>query len=519
MRGSGAPCHGGRRRPAGESRCRIAASRAPPRSRSPSPARSPPPRRRRAPPRRSRRSSRSWPATGSARRPQARLLVRRRPQRLLRAAPPGRRGASTSSGSRSAAGASRPCRRGDRRRAEGDGVWSRDRKWRAWVRDGDLFVKEAGRGAVRQLTAHARDRERPAVSRGRPARRLPARRRLPTRSTSTPARSRRSPTCASRRTPTSRRRAISPSASAGSSRRSSARGASRRRRGARPRGARRGPDAAARALVAGRGAVARSPPRCRRRRLARGRRRPRIRRPDAPDGDAGAAGRRDSMPVWVTESGYVEIAHGAPEGRHRPPETPKLALLDLAGHAPRPRPRRRCPGSPTIRSPSCARGPAPRAGRRRASRAPRRRRAAGPARSRCAAGLERRGRRASRCRSSPPTQGPLAGGGRPGDRPTLSPLERQSDPAWLGWRFDDFGWMRDGATLWFLSEESGWSHLYLRPLGGARRALTGGPFEIDDAASSRATARASWSPPTASIRGSRRSTGSTSRAASSTRLT
>ena len=64
--------------------------------------------------------------------------------------------------------------------------------------------------------------------------------------------------------------------------------------------------------------------------------------------------------------------------------------------------------------------------------------------------------------------------------PRVEPLERMQDPAWIGNRFAELGWMRDGATLWFLSEESGWSHLWLHPPGGARRALTSGAFEIDD---------------------------------------
>ena len=29
-------------------------------------------------------------------------------------------------------------------------------------------------------------------------------------------------------------------------------------------------------------------------------------------------------------------------------------------------------------------------------------------------------------------------------------LERDHDPAWINWRFNDFGWLRDGSTLWYL---------------------------------------------------------------------
>lgn len=61
----------------------------------------------------------------------------------------------------------------------------------------------------------------------------------------------------------------------------------------------------------------------------------------------------------------------------------------------------------------------------------------------------------------------------------LTPLERIHDPAWIGWRFNDLGWLRDGSTLWYLSEESGFAQLWLRPVAGAKRRLTAGDFEID----------------------------------------
>jgi len=62
----------------------------------------------------------------------------------------------------------------------------------------------------------------------------------------------------------------------------------------------------------------------------------------------------------------------------------------------------------------------------------------------------------------------------------LLPLERWSDPAWINdYDFLDFGWLRDGKTVWLLSEEDGFSHLYLRPVDQpAKRRLTEGPFEV-----------------------------------------
>ena len=58
----------------------------------------------------------------------------------------------------------------------------------------------------------------------------------------------------------------------------------------------------------------------------------------------------------------------------------------------------------------------------------------------------------------------------------LQPRHRLTDPAWINWNFNDFGWLRDGRTLWYLSEESGWSHLYAHD-GNKARALTSGTWE------------------------------------------
>ena len=62
---------------------------------------------------------------------------------------------------------------------------------------------------------------------------------------------------------------------------------------------------------------------------------------------------------------------------------------------------------------------------------------------------------------------------------TLVPQDRLHDNAWINWSFNDFGWEKDNRTLWYLSEASGWSRLYAKPLDGAARALTGnGKFEV-----------------------------------------
>lgn len=65
------------------------------------------------------------------------------------------------------------------------------------------------------------------------------------------------------------------------------------------------------------------------------------------------------------------------------------------------------------------------------------------------------------------------------DRHALVSRHRLTDTAWINWDDNDFGWLRDGRTLWYLSEESGYSQLYVRPLDGKPRALTNGRFEVD----------------------------------------
>ena len=62
--------------------------------------------------------------------------------------------------------------------------------------------------------------------------------------------------------------------------------------------------------------------------------------------------------------------------------------------------------------------------------------------------------------------------------PVLAIQHRLSDAAWINWNFNDFGFVPGTRTLWYLSEESGWSQLYAKPLDGKARALTRGHFEV-----------------------------------------
>ncbi len=58
---------------------------------------------------------------------------------------------------------------------------------------------------------------------------------------------------------------------------------------------------------------------------------------------------------------------------------------------------------------------------------------------------------------------------------SVTPVDRLHDPAWINWRFSEAGWLPDARRLWFLSERSGWSQLSLHDLDtGQTRALTSG---------------------------------------------
>lgn len=81
---------------------------------------------------------------------------------------------------------------------------------------------------------------------------------------------------------------------------------------------------------------------------------------------------------------------------------------------------------------------------------------------------------------------------------SLSLLDRQRDEAWIGgpgissWNGSsgNIGWLADNNTLWFQSEETGYSHIYTLNVGsGQKKALTKGNFEIRNAELSRDMSR------------------------------
>jgi dipeptidyl aminopeptidase/acylaminoacyl peptidase len=60
----------------------------------------------------------------------------------------------------------------------------------------------------------------------------------------------------------------------------------------------------------------------------------------------------------------------------------------------------------------------------------------------------------------------------------LQPRHRLTDAAWINWGFNEFGWLPDNRTLWLLSEQSGYSHLYTQEGSGKPLQRTSGNWEV-----------------------------------------
>lgn len=62
----------------------------------------------------------------------------------------------------------------------------------------------------------------------------------------------------------------------------------------------------------------------------------------------------------------------------------------------------------------------------------------------------------------------------------LTTEHRLHDDAWVNYDYNQFGWLPGTDTLYYLSEESGYSQLYVKGLGEKPRALTQGKFVVSD---------------------------------------
>ena len=64
---------------------------------------------------------------------------------------------------------------------------------------------------------------------------------------------------------------------------------------------------------------------------------------------------------------------------------------------------------------------------------------------------------------------------------TLLPIHRLTQDGWINWWFNEFGWLADSRRLYFLSEETGYSQLYLYSVdNGQTRRLTDGDYVVSD---------------------------------------
>lgn len=68
------------------------------------------------------------------------------------------------------------------------------------------------------------------------------------------------------------------------------------------------------------------------------------------------------------------------------------------------------------------------------------------------------------------------------DKNILVTQHKLEDEAWINWSFNEFGWLsvNNNDGLYYLSEESGYSHLYYKGLTDKPIQLTSGKFEVSD---------------------------------------
>ncbi|WP_404340125.1 prolyl oligopeptidase family serine peptidase [Pseudoalteromonas mariniglutinosa] len=63
---------------------------------------------------------------------------------------------------------------------------------------------------------------------------------------------------------------------------------------------------------------------------------------------------------------------------------------------------------------------------------------------------------------------------------TLVSQHRLHDEAWINYAYNDFGWLNNSDTLYYLSEQTGYSHIYKKPLNGKATQLTKGQFVVSN---------------------------------------
>ncbi|PKG55616.1 MULTISPECIES: prolyl oligopeptidase family serine peptidase [unclassified Shewanella] len=63
---------------------------------------------------------------------------------------------------------------------------------------------------------------------------------------------------------------------------------------------------------------------------------------------------------------------------------------------------------------------------------------------------------------------------------SLKTEHRLHDDAWINYNFNQYGWLPNSDSLYYLSEETGYSHLYLKASGEKAKALTQGQYVVSD---------------------------------------
>ena len=178
-------------------------------------------------------------------------------------------------------------------------------------------------------------------------------------------------------------------------------------------------------------------------------------------------GQGGKMPLYVTESGYEEVEDVRTRVGRNPPGGQKLVFIDLVARTQKVLPFDPLPGI----------GDDPLADLRKAAGkdALTGQRPAGIAGIRFS---DDGSRAAVQVRATDNKDRWIASV--EAGKAALKPLHRLTDAGWINWNFNDFGWLPDNRTLWLLSEESGWSHLYTVAANGKAKALTQGAWEASD---------------------------------------
>jgi dipeptidyl aminopeptidase/acylaminoacyl peptidase len=229
-----------------------------------------------------------------------------------------------------------------------------------------------------------------------------------------------------------------------------------------------------------------------------------------------AAPKRDRMPDFITESGYVEVRDLRPKVGVPAPETPRVVLFDLAGHAqhelsfdalpglkddPLKELRAKAEAAKKARAAELAKGDGEEKAAKDETKADDRKSDGKKGDEKKPQEAKARvlsvddviwnddGTRVALQLFSFDNKDRWIAAVDPGAaKPALQPLVRTTDEAWINWDFRELGWMRDGRTVWYLSEETGFSHLWLQGAVDEKakpRQLTRGDFVVEDPVLSR----------------------------------